>query len=84
VEFWTALGQNLALFETYKALQASPACASLSAARRKVVDNAVRDFRLSVAELADDKKERFAEIQEKQAMLTTRFSENVLDATNDF
>ncbi|WP_443113423.1 M3 family metallopeptidase [Herbaspirillum seropedicae] len=84
VEFWTSLGQNLALFEKYKALQASPAFASLSAARRKVVDNAVRDFRLSGAELPEDKKERFAEIQEKQAMLTTRFSENVLDATNDF
>ncbi|MBO9537596.1 M3 family metallopeptidase [Herbaspirillum sp.] len=84
VEFWTGLGQNLALFEKYKALQASPAFASLSAARRKVVDNAVRDFRLSGAELPDDKKERFAAIQEKQAALTTRFSENVLDATNDF
>ncbi|MBV8623778.1 MAG: M3 family metallopeptidase [Herbaspirillum sp.] len=84
VEFWTGLGQNLALFEKYKTLQASPAFASLSAARRKVVDNAVRDFRLSGAELPEDKKERFAEIQEKQAMLTTRFSENVLDATNDF
>lgn len=84
VEFWTGLGQNLALFEKYKALQASPAFASLSAARRKVVDNAVRDFRLSGAELPDDRKERFAEIQEQQAALTTRFSENVLDATNDF
>ncbi|MBP0599209.1 M3 family metallopeptidase [Herbaspirillum sp. LeCh32-8] len=84
VEFWTGLGQNLALFEKYKALQASPAFAQLSAARRKVVDNAVRDFRLSGAELPDDKKERFAEIQEQQAALTTRFSENVLDATNDF
>ncbi|WDZ97395.1 M3 family metallopeptidase [Herbaspirillum sp. WKF16] len=84
VEFWTGLGQNLALFEKYKALQASPAFAQLSAARRKVVDNAVRDFRLSGAELPDDQKERFAEIQEKQAALTTRFSENVLDATNDF
>ena len=84
VEFWTGLGQNLALFEKYKALQASPAFAQLSAARRKVVDNAVRDFRLSGAELPDDKKERFADIQEKQAALTTRFSENVLDATNDF
>nr|WP_198979885.1 M3 family metallopeptidase [Herbaspirillum sp. ASV7] len=84
VEFWTGLGQNLALFDKYKTLQASPAFASLSAARRKVVDNAVRDFRLSGAELPEEKKERFAEIQEKQAMLTTRFSENVLDATNDF
>ena len=84
VEFWTSIGQNLALFEKYKALQASPAFAQLSTARKKVVDNAVRDFRLSGAELPDDKKERFAEIQEKQAALTTRFSENVLDATNDF
>jgi oligopeptidase A len=84
VEFWTGLGQNLALFEKYKALQASPAFTQLSAARRKVVDNAVRDFRLSGAELPEDKKERFAEIQEQQAALTTRFSENILDATNDF
>lgn len=84
VEFWTALGQNLALFEKYKALQAGPEYAGLSAARKKVIDNAVRDFRLSGAELADEQKTRFAEIQEKLAALTTRFSENILDATNDF
>jgi oligopeptidase A len=84
VEFWTALGQNLALFEKYKAVQSGPEYASLSGARKKVIDNAVRDFRLSGAELPDDKKERFAEIQEKSAALTTRFSENILDATNDF
>lgn len=84
VEFWTALGQNLALFEKYKALQAGPDYAALSTARKKVIDNAVRDFRLSGAELPDDKKLRFAEIQEKLAALTTRFSENILDATNDY
>ncbi|EJN09541.1 M3 family metallopeptidase [Herbaspirillum sp. YR522] len=84
VEFWTDLGQNLALFDKYKALQASPAFARLSPARRRVVDNAVRDFRLSGAELPAEQKERFAEIQEQHAALTTRFSENVLDATNDF
>jgi oligopeptidase A len=84
VEFWTALGQNLALFEKYKALHDSPDFASLSAARQKVVGNAVRDFRLSGAELPDDQKERFADIQEQHAALTTRFSENILDATNDF
>jgi len=84
VEFWTALGQNLALFEKYKTVQSGPEYASLSGARKKVIDNAVRDFRLSGAELPDDKKERFAEIQEKSAALTTRFSENILDATNDF
>jgi len=83
-EFWTALAQNLALFEKYKALQAGPGFAALSPARKKIIENAVRDFRLGGAELPEDKKPRFAEIQEKHAAISTRFSENVLDATNDY
>ena len=83
-EFWTELGQNLKLFEKYKALQASHEYTALSSARKRIVDNAVRDFRLGGAELADDKKIRFAEIQEQLAALSTRFSENVLDATNAY
>ncbi|MES2070507.1 MAG: M3 family metallopeptidase [Pseudomonadota bacterium] len=83
-EFWTALGQNLALFDKYKALQADAGYASLPAARKTIIDHAVRDFRLGGAELADDQKQRYAEIQEKHAALSTRFSENVLDATNDY
>jgi oligopeptidase A len=83
-EFWTSLGQNLALFDKYKTLQSGPEYASYSAARKKIIDNAVRDFRLSGAELPEEQKVRFAEIQEKHAALTTRFSENVLDATNDY
>jgi oligopeptidase A len=83
-EFWTELGQNLALFEKYKALTTGKEYAGLSPARKKIIDNALRDFRLGGAELPDDKKERYAAIQERQAALATRFSENVLDATNDF
>ncbi|MEY4369496.1 MAG: hypothetical protein RL564_1446, partial [Pseudomonadota bacterium] len=83
-EFWTELGQNLKLFEKYKVLQASHEYTALSSARKRIVDNAVRDFRLGGAELADDKKIRFAEIQEQLAALSTRFSENVLDATNAY
>ena len=49
-----------------------------------MIENTLRDFRLGGAELPEDKKKRFAEIQEKTASLSTRFSENVLDATNDF
>jgi len=83
-EFWTDLGQNLALFDKYKALKASPEYAGLTAARKQIVDNALRDFRLGGAELPEDKKARFGEIQEQQAALATKFSENVLDATNDY
>jgi oligopeptidase A len=83
-EFWTALGQNLALFEKYKALKADAGYAALTPQRRRIIDNALRDFHLGGADLSDDKKERFAAIQERQAELSTRFSENVLDATNDY
>ena len=83
-EFWTELGQNLSLFAGYKALQQAPEFASLPQARKTILQNAVRDFRLSGAELAEDKKLRYAEIQEKQAALSTKFSENLLDATNDY
>ena len=83
-EFWTALAQNEALFAKYKSLRASPAFAQLTPARRRIIDNAIRDFRLGGADLGADKKTRFAQIQEQQAAVSTRFSENVLDATNDY
>jgi oligopeptidase A len=83
-EFFTELGQNEALFAKYKQLHASPEFANLTPARKRIVENALRDFRLGGAELPEKQKERFAEIQEQQAALSTRFSENVLDATNDF
>ena len=83
-EFWTELSQNEALFAKYKQLRASPDFCNLSEARRKIIENALRDFRLGGAELPPEKKKRFAEIQEQHAALSTRFSENVLDATNDY
>jgi oligopeptidase A len=83
-EFWTALSQNLILFRKYKTLSESSEFASLSAARQRVITNALRDFRLGGAELAEDKKWRFAEIQELQAAKAQQFSEHVLDATNDW
>jgi oligopeptidase A len=83
-EFSTEVGQNEALFGKYKQLHASPEFVNLTPARKRIVENALRDFRLGGAELPEQQKERFAEIQEQHAAVSTRFSENVLDATNDF
>jgi len=83
-QYWTELGQNLQLFQKYKELARSAEFAGLSAARKKIVDNALRDFRLGGAELPLEKKQRYAEIQEELAKLSAKFSENVLDATNAF
>jgi len=84
VQYYTELGQNLVLFEKYKALKASAEFATLTPAQRKIVDNEIRDFRLSGAELQPQEKQRFAAISEELARLATKFSENLLDATNAF
>ncbi|HXR58108.1 MAG TPA: M3 family metallopeptidase [Burkholderiales bacterium] len=83
-QYWTELGQDTQRFDKYKALAASPEYARLTPARRKIVDDALRDFRLGGAELPAAQKPRYAAIQEELASLSTKFSENVLDATNAF
>ena len=83
-QFWTELGQNQHLFHKYKALKASPAFSGLAPARKKLVENSLRDFRLGGAELPPEVKPRYAAIQEELSSLSAKFSENVLDATNAF
>src|SRR3954471_20684535 len=83
-QYWTELGQNEALFAKYKQLHGSQEFSELSVSRKKIIENALRDFRLSGAELSADKKKRYADIQEELSKLSAKFSENVLDATNAF
>lgn len=83
-EFHTRMGSDDRLYAKYKAIHDSPAGANLSAARRRALSNALRDFVLSGAELRDEAKRRFAEIQEQAAQLSQKYSEHVLDATDGF
>ncbi len=83
-QFWTELGQNLKLFKSYQELANQAGFSDLPPARQAIINHAVRDFKLGGAELADDVKPRYAEIQEQLAALSTRFSENVLDTINDY
>lgn len=77
-EFWTRLGADERLYARYKAI----APASLNPEQRQAQRNAVRNFVLGGAELTGAAKERFAAIQERQAELSQKFSENALDATD--
>jgi oligopeptidase A len=83
-QFWTSLGQHQGLYLKYRTLRESDAYAGLSPTRQRVIDNALRSFKLAGAALTPDKRERFAKIQEEQAALAQRFSENALDSTNAF
>ena len=81
-QYYTELGQHEGLFRKFKALRASAGFAALSTAQQKIIDNELRDFRLGGAELDTDKKQRYTEISDRLSMLSSRFSDNVLDATN--
>jgi oligopeptidase A len=83
-QYYAELGQNLALFVKFKALRNSKEFAGLSPARKKIIENELRDFRLGGAELPDAQKARYLEIQERLSELSSRFSDNLLDATNDY
>ena len=79
-DFWTRLGSDERLYAKYKAIDA----ASLNAEQRQAHRNAIRNFVLGGAELTGAARERFSAIQERQAELGQKFSENALDSTDVF
>jgi oligopeptidase A len=79
-EFFTRLGADERLYAKYKAID----LAELNAEQRQAHKNALRNFVLGGAELQGEARERFAAIQERQAELSQKFSENALDATDAF
>ena len=83
-QYYTELGQHQGLFEKFRRLEAALAFARLSRAQRAIVEHELRDFRLGGAELPADKKARFLAIREQLSALSSRFSDNLLDATNAF
>ena len=78
----TELGQNKALQQAYQSIKDSDEFAKLTTAQQKTISNALRDFHLAGVDLAADKKKRYGEIRSRLSELSSKFSENVLDATN--
>src|SRR5690606_8895526 len=75
------VGQNRRLYDAYLQLRASGEYERLDEARQKAIDNALRDFRLAGVALEGDARQRYGELRQQLADLSTRFSNNVLDAT---
>ena len=80
-DYFTELAQDERLYAGYKSIAASPQFSKLSQAQKKIIENTVRDFRLAGAELSPPEKARFKQLQQELATLHSKFSENVLDAT---
>ncbi|WP_454009069.1 oligopeptidase A [Aeromonas sp. Marseille-Q7275] len=80
-EFQTYVGQHEGLYQAYLALSESDDFLLLSGAQRKEIQNTLRDFRLSGIGLPAEAQQRYGEIQSRLSELASRFSNNVLDAT---
>jgi len=78
--FYTRVGADERLYAKYKAIDT----ATLTPAQRQAHRNALRNFVLGGAELQGQQRQRFADIQERTAALSQKFSENALDATDAF
>ncbi len=83
-DYATELGQNKELYRACRYVKEGGEYEHLGAAERKIIDNALRDFRLSGVELESSKKERFRQIKQDLSRLQTKFEENVLDATQSW
>ena len=83
-EFGTDLGQNEDLYEAYKAIAISDQYQLLDVAQKKVIDNSLRDFRLSGVELSQTKRDQFKTISQSLSELTAKFEENVMDSTQSW
>jgi oligopeptidase A len=79
--YHSELGQHEGLYRAYRQIAEGPEYARLDPAQRKVIDDALRDFRLSGIALPREQRDRYKAIQQELAQLGARFSENVLDAT---
>jgi oligopeptidase A len=80
-EYWTEMGQNKPLFEAYDALAKSPAAEGFDVAQKTILEHALRDFRLSGIDLPAEQQKRYGEIQMRLSELTSKFSNQLLDAT---
>ncbi|HHQ4507290.1 oligopeptidase A [Aeromonas hydrophila] len=80
-EFQTYVGQHEGLYQAYRELAESDDFPLLSGAQRKEIQNTLRDFRLSGIGLPAEAQQRYGEIQGRLSELASRFSNNVLDAT---
>lgn len=83
-EYGTFVGQHQGLYQAYKQLADSEHYQTLDTAQRKVIDNALRDFKLSGIALNDEDKKRYGEIVTRLSELGSGFNNNLLDATQAF
>ena len=81
-EFSTWVGLHAGLYQQYQRLHQTSTFNTWSAARKRVIELALRDFKLSGVELQGQARTRYAEVSDQQSQVSQKFADNVLDATD--
>ncbi|HIG91310.1 MAG: oligopeptidase A [Methylococcales bacterium] len=81
-QYSTEMGQNKALYNAYSEISNSPGFSRLNQGQQKTIQNALRDFELSGINLNPEQQCRYREISQELSKLSSKFEENVLDATH--
>lgn len=81
-QYSTEMGQNKALYNAYFEISNSPGFSRLNQGQQKTIQNALRDFELSGINLNPEQQCRYREISQELSKLSSKFEENVLDATH--
>ncbi len=84
VQFSNQIGQSQTVYQALKQLRSGADWSHLASAQQRIVEAALRDAELSGVGLSGEPKEKFNQIQQSLAELSTQFSNHVLDATKAF
>ena len=84
VSFSLRIGQSQPLYDALRELRDGVEWATLSGTRQRIVETSLRDAELSGVGLRGPERERFNAIQAELAELSTRFSNDILDANKAF
>jgi oligopeptidase A len=82
--FWSSIALRDGLYRALAELAETAEAKTLEPTKRRLLDKTLADFRRSGAQLAPADKEKLKELDRELSLVTTKFSQNVLDATNAF
>ncbi len=80
----TEMGQNAELFKAYQSIAKGEQYHQLDRAQKKIIDNSIRDFRLSGIDLNEQQQRRYKALMEELSALTSKFEEHILDASREW
>ncbi len=82
--FFSGIPLNEGLWRVLQSYASGKEASGLRGPRRRYLDKTMRSFRRHGAALGDEEKAKLQAVDRELATLTTKFAQNVVDATSDF